>query len=226
MPEELPQLANSLTQVLGQSERVKEIVEECADDLSSVNAGLKHELMDGEISPVVENALEKSEAIEDKVQTASKELALVNLALKEEVQERTILEEKLAAEIKQGDEARHASLHDPLTGLPNRALFNDRLEHGLAHAKRNSHSLVVMFLDLDDFKSINDTHGHDVGDIVLTTIAERVKTKTPSAVMVGMNFYTCWQRLKTNGISRASWKKSSRWLNSHATSGFEKSASA
>ena len=70
MPEELPQLANSLTQVLGQSERVKEIVEECADDLSSVNAGLKHELMDGEISPVVENALEKSEAIEDKVQTA------------------------------------------------------------------------------------------------------------------------------------------------------------
>lgn len=175
MPEVLPLPTNSLTQVLGQSERVKEIVEECADDLSSVNAGLKHELMDGEISPVVENALEKSEAIEDKVQTASKELALVNLALKEEVQERTILEEKLAAEIKQGDEARHASLHDPLTGLPNRALFNDRLEHGLAHAKRNSHSLVVMFLDLDDFKSINDTHGHDVGDIVLTTIAERVK---------------------------------------------------
>jgi len=182
MPEEqitqllhLPGPANSLTQVLGQSERVKDIVEECADDLSSVNAGLKRELTDGEVSPGVENALKISEAVEDKVQTASDELSLVNIALKEEVQERTILQEKLAAEIKQGDEARHASLHDPLTGLPNRALFNDRLEHGLAHAKRNGISLVVMFVDLDDFKSINDTHGHEVGDIVLKTIAGRIK---------------------------------------------------
>lgn len=167
--------ANSLTQVLGQSERVKDIVEECAGDLSSVNAGLKRELTDGEVSPGVENALKISEAVEDKVQTASDELSLVNIALKDELQERTILQDKLAAEIKQGDEARHASLHDPLTGLPNRALFNDRLEHGLAHAKRNEISLVVMFVDLDNFKSINDTHGHDVGDIVLKTIAGRIK---------------------------------------------------
>lgn len=172
---ESPKPANSLTQVLGHSERVKDIVEECADDLSSVNVGLKHELVEGDVSPGVEVALEKSEAVESKVQNASRELSLVNAALKEEVQERTILQEKLAAEIRQGDEARHASLHDPLTGLPNRALFNDRLEHGLAHAKRNGGSLVVMFLDLDDFKRINDTHGHDVGDIVLTTIADRLK---------------------------------------------------
>lgn len=165
----------SLTKVLGKSERVKDIVEECASDLSSVNAGLKRELLDGETSPGVENALGKSEAVQDKVQSASEELSLVNLALKEEVQERTILQEKLAAEVKQGDEARHASLHDPLTGLPNRALFNDRLEHGVAHAKRSGNSLVVMFLDLDDFKSINDKHGHDVGDMVLTTIAGRIK---------------------------------------------------
>lgn len=170
-----PRPVSSLTHVLGQSERVKDIVEECADDLSSVNAGLKRELTDGEISPIVENALEKSEAVEDKVQNASKELSQVNLALKEEVHERTVLQEKLAAEIKQGEDARHASLHDPLTGLPNRALFNDRLEHGLAHAKRNDVSLVVMFLDLDDFKHINDTHGHDVGDIVLKTIAGRIR---------------------------------------------------
>ena len=95
MPEEHSQPANSLTQVLGQSERVKDIVEECADDLSSVNAGLKRELMDEVISPAVENALEKSKAVEDKVQDASKELSLVNMALKEEVQERAILQEKL-----------------------------------------------------------------------------------------------------------------------------------
>jgi diguanylate cyclase (GGDEF)-like protein len=172
---ESPPSANSLTQVLGQSERVKDIVEECADDLSAVNAGLKRELLDGGVSPGVENALEESEAVEAKVQDASKALSQVNMALKEEVLERTILQGRLAVAVKQGDEARHASLHDPLTGLPNRALFNDRLEHGLAHAQRNGTSLVVMFLDLDDFKSINDTHGHDVGDMVLTTIAGRIK---------------------------------------------------
>jgi diguanylate cyclase (GGDEF)-like protein len=170
-----PRPTTTLTEVLGQSERVKDIVEECADDLSSVNAGLKRELLDGELSPAVENALEKSEAVESKVQDASDALSLVNMALKEEVQERTNLQEQLVTVTKQGDETRHASLHDPLTGLPNRALFNDRLEHGLAHAKRHGTSLAVMFLDLDNFKSINDTHGHDVGDLVLTTIAERLK---------------------------------------------------
>jgi diguanylate cyclase (GGDEF)-like protein len=170
-----PQAANSLTQVLGHSERVKDIVEECADDLSSVNSDLKRELLDGDISPVIKDALDGSQAVEGKVQDASKELALVNMALKDEVEERTILEAQLAVAVKQGDEARHASLHDPLTGLPNRALFNDRLEYGLAHATRNGTSLVVMFVDLDDFKSINDTHGHDVGDIVLKTVAARIK---------------------------------------------------
>lgn len=52
------------------------------------------------------------------MQNASEELSLVNMALKEELQKRTILQERLAAEIQQGDKARHASLHDPLTGLP------------------------------------------------------------------------------------------------------------
>lgn len=167
--------SNSLHQVLGKTKRVKVIVEECADDLSSVNAGLKRELIDGSSLPAVENALEKSAAVEEKVQDASRELSLVNQALKEEVHERVALEVKLAVEIKKGEDARHASLHDPLTGLPNRALFNDRLEHGVAHAKRNGTSLVVMFIDLDDFKHINDTYGHDIGDIVLKTVAQRIR---------------------------------------------------
>jgi len=173
-----PSSVKSLTKVLGQSERVKEIVEECADDLSSVNADLKIELQDGDISPGVENALEKSEAVESKVQDASEALALVNKALKEEVNERHVLEAQLATATKQGDEARHASLHDPLTGLPNRALFNDRLEHGLAVANRNGLHFAVMFLDLDDFKMINDSYGHDVGDLVLQMIAGRLKETT------------------------------------------------
>ena len=173
-----PRAAKSLTQVLGQSERVKDIVEECAGDLSSLNADLQRELEDRDVSPGVENALEKSEAVESKVQDASEELSLVNRALKDEVTERHVLEAQLATAIKQGDEARHTSLHDPLTGLPNRALFNDRLEHGLAAANRNGLDLAVMFLDLDDFKMINDTYGHDVGDLVLQMIAGRLKETT------------------------------------------------
>ncbi len=173
-----PRSPNSLTQVLGQSKRVKDIVEECADDLSSVNAGLKRELQDGDVSPGVENALEKSEAVESKVQDASEELSLVNRALKEEVNERHVLEAQLATVTKQGDEARHASLHDLLTGLPNRALFNDRLEHGLAVATRNGLHFAVMFMDLVDLKMTNDSDGHDVGDLVLQMIAGRLKETT------------------------------------------------
>lgn len=170
--------AISLTQVLGQSERVKDIVEECADDLSVVNAGLKRELQDVDVSPGVESALEKSDVVEGKVQDASEALAAVNSALKKEVRERHVLDAQLATVTRQADEARHASLHDSLTGLPNRALFNDRLEHGLASSKRNGLPLAVMFIDLDDFKLINDSYGHDVGDLVLQTIAGRLKETT------------------------------------------------
>lgn len=173
-----PRSAKSLTQVLDQSERAKDIVEECADDLSSVNAGLKQEMQDGDVSPGVESALEKTEAVESKVQDASDALEVVNRGLHEQVKERQVLDAQLATVTKQGDEARHASLHDPLTGLPNRALFNDRLEHGLAAASRNGLRFAVIFLDLDNFKMINDTHGHDVGDLVLKTIAARLKETT------------------------------------------------
>lgn len=170
--------SNALTQVLEKSENVKGIIEECADELSSVNVELKVGLQDRDELPGVENALAKSEAVEKKVQEASEKLSLVNLALTEETDERHLLEVQLASTEKQRDEARHASLHDPLTGLPNRALFNDRLEHGLAQAKRHGASFAVIFLDLNDFKKINDTHGHDVGDVVLKTIAGRLKEIT------------------------------------------------
>lgn len=65
----------------------------------------------------------------------------------------------------------HLAHHDPLTGLPNRTLFTDRLEHALAHAGRDKHKVGLMFIDIDGFKGINDNHGHDVGDALLCEIA-------------------------------------------------------
>lgn len=178
---ELPENAEqqkSLTNVLVQSEHVETLVKESAEELSSVNAGIKQEVVNHGALPGVENALEKSEAVEDKVQEASDKLSVVNLALKDEVKERHVLEGKLAAVTEKGKVDRRAALHDLLTGLPNRALFYDRLEHGFQQAQRHGWTLAVMFVDLDDFKIINDTYGHDAGDSVLQMIAERLKENT------------------------------------------------
>ena len=80
-----------------------------------------------------------------------------------------ITERKLAAET-----LAHRASHDPLTGLPNRTLFLDRLEHALARARRSQRRLGVMFLDLDDFKLVNDTRGHEVGDQLLVSLTPKL----------------------------------------------------
>jgi diguanylate cyclase (GGDEF)-like protein/PAS domain S-box-containing protein len=69
----------------------------------------------------------------------------------------------------------HLATHDSLTGLPNRALFYDRLNHAIARAIRDQVSLAILFLDVDDFKLVNDTYGHLVGDKLLREVAERLK---------------------------------------------------
>lgn len=70
---------------------------------------------------------------------------------------------------------RHQAYHDLLTHLPNRALFHDRLDQAISQAERNGHRLAVMFLDLDGFKTVNDTFGHPVGDRLLKLIADRLR---------------------------------------------------
>jgi diguanylate cyclase (GGDEF)-like protein len=72
------------------------------------------------------------------------------------------------------DAAVSRSLHDPLTGLANRLLLHDRLDHAVRAGRRENRGLSVLALDLDRFKAINDTLGHDAGDEVLCTVATRL----------------------------------------------------
>ncbi len=83
-----------------------------------------------------------------------------------DISERKIMEETI----------RHQSLHDPLTGLPNRRSFEDRFALAITKAKRNKELLGIIFLDLDDFKKVNDTLGHDSGDILLQEVAQRLSS--------------------------------------------------
>jgi len=179
-PTDPPAPPPPLSRVVGHGERVQDLVEECAVELSSVNTALNIELANSAALPAVEDALAMSAAVEEKVQAAAAEVAVMNVALQDEVRERGVLEQRLEEVAEQGEAARHASLHDPLTGLPNRALFHDRLQHGLAQASRHGWTLAVMFVDLDDFKQINDRQGHDVGDDILRAIADRLRKSTRS----------------------------------------------
>lgn len=69
----------------------------------------------------------------------------------------------------------HQAYHDALTGLPNRLLLNDRLEHAISLAAREQNQIAVLFIDLDHFKKINDTSGHQIGDQILIQVGERVR---------------------------------------------------
>lgn len=79
-------------------------------------------------------------------------------------------------ERKQAEETiRRMAYEDPLTSFPNRVLFRDRLNHALANARRNERVLAVLSLDIDQFKHINDTLGHEVGDMLIAEVAQRLK---------------------------------------------------
>jgi diguanylate cyclase len=78
-------------------------------------------------------------------------------------------------------ESEHLAYHDALTGLPNRRLLQDRLLQSIAHAARSGRKVAVLLLDLDDFKEVNDTFGHRIGDAALQHVVARLSTRMRAA---------------------------------------------
>ena len=177
----------SLERVLEKNEKIKETVSEAAGELTSVNEVLKQEEVPVQVMKV---ALTQNKGVEHKVAKAAVDLKVVNAKLAKELAERIVIESELAntktdlaevrddlskAEVK-AEEAQQSALQDALTGLPNRLSFEQGFDHGLIQAKRHGWGLAVLFIDIDKFKSINDTYGHDLGDQVLLMVANRLQS--------------------------------------------------
>jgi len=113
-----------------------------------------------------EDLKQANELLEAQVTQRTSELKSANDKLRLDLEERKRVELSI----------RHMAHHDALTGLPNRTLFRDRLTHAMAQADRYHQRLAVLFLDLDRFKAINDTLGHNVGDQLLKIAAERLRS--------------------------------------------------
>jgi two-component system cell cycle response regulator len=99
------------------------------------------------------------------------------------------------------------AMHDVLTGLPNRRLLMDRLSLAIAHAQRNKGAMALMYLDLDGFKQINDSLGHDVGDMLLKMVADRlvnaVRQEDTVARMGGDEFVIAlWETGHVEGVAK------------------------
>ena len=108
--------------------------------------------------------IENQQQLEETVELRTKELSEANESLIDEINERRRIESNL----------KHIAHHDALTNLPNRLLLDARLNHALERAKRSDQHVAVLFIDLDHFKTINDSLGHDVGDQLLVSISQRL----------------------------------------------------
>jgi len=107
--------------------------------------------------------------------TVSFNQMLDEIQRKDRVLEKTVAE-RTSELIQLNKKFQHQATHDPLTGLANRLLFDDRLQLELSHAQRLSNKVAVMYFDLDHFKAINDTLGHDTGDELLIAVTQRMKS--------------------------------------------------
>jgi len=190
-PASPPRTLNILDTALDQSHEVKAEVEAVAEDLAAANDLAHVQVARGATTLPAADALRDGLAVQARVKDVAadlqevtdnlahgvSEVKAVELALDES--HAALAESQAALALSRSAEsaATQLAMHDQKTGLPNRSLFDDRLAQAIAGAERHGWLLAVMFLDLDRFKLVNDTHGHAAGDAVLAVVAERITRK-------------------------------------------------
>jgi len=193
----MPSKSISLGGALNQNEKIKKNIIQAASELTSVNKVLKQEKQVDIPVQTIKDAITQNEDVEHKVEKAADDLHKVNINLAKEMAERVVIESELAdtktdlADTKtdlaealddlsksqaKEEDALKIALYDALTGLPNRVLFEQRLDYGLSQSKRHGWGFAVLFIDIDKFKSINDSNGHALGDKVLLMVANRLQS--------------------------------------------------
>jgi len=123
---------------------------------------LRDEIIQKELAK--QNIIDHQHELEETVDLRTKELADINEILIDEINERRRIESNL----------KHLAHHDALTNLPNRLLLDARLNHAIERAKREDLQVAVLFIDLDHFKTVNDSLGHEVGDKLLISVSNRL----------------------------------------------------
>ncbi len=119
-------------------------------------------------------AKEQAERQAEQARMAAREAIASSDALRAEMKHRQEVQSRLT----------HLATHDPLTGLPNRALLSERLANGIETARTSGRSLALLYLDLDHFKDVNDTLGHAAGDALLRVVSERLRSCLRGDAMV------------------------------------------
>jgi diguanylate cyclase (GGDEF)-like protein len=137
--------------------------------LARVNTQISRRRAEQQVVLANEGLRKANEDLERRVQERTARLVDANRKLKEEIADREELQAK----------SQYLAYHDPLTGLGNRLLFKEQLDEALRDASVAPHPLAVLFLDLDGFKAVNDTLGHSVGDLLLRSVAAKLRDLLP-----------------------------------------------
>ena len=165
----------SLGEALSQNDELRHRIERLGDELAAINEVLGRELPQSSRTAELERTLDRSEDVESRIHESAEILSSINRGLAHGIADGKGLTRKLLTSNTSRAKAQRLALYDSLTGLANRLLFSDRLTQVLAQSERHARGVAVMFIDLDKFKKVNDSHGHDVGDRILQEVGQRLR---------------------------------------------------